>query len=806
MKRKGIITEGDVALLLRRYNATTVLALLREIAKCASAKIDWNSLAKNTATGITNAREYQMLWRHIAYRGTLSDNYEDDSQPLDDDSDLDIEIEPFPAVGSEALSEAAACVKVLATSGSPNNAGLPSHSTLEAPLTINIPSNTKMSDVEVNNQQSTISTQGMNITVPVSIQKQQFPTVSSSEGIDGNVSANSAQPVRKKRKKWTEEEDKELIAAVQKCGEGNWASILKGAFKHDRTSSQLSQRWSLIRKKQGVPNQGNLGNLSTLSATLDATLSTAQAVQVAISTIAGVAVTTTGGPTKAVTANSAGATAVMTSCSSLVQPMALTGSGISFTQSTTGTISDNSASQLHQPQHVHEQGIVRGSTGPSNVSATLPSTKSRHTTKKHATKTVASLPATSPGPGRCGNAPASRPGTSEALSRGSTRALNGPHPMVQAAAVAAGARIAPASAAASLFKAAQSGSAVHIGHGGVSLVKSGHSTQAGTVCATTNIIKSSVGGGNTKASNVRHIRSGSVLSPPISSGTASGVQRLPATQIKSHTGKAAATGQTLPHVFRPNLPPSTLPATQALGSTGTSQSQTLNQTNQGSCFPSTSAHGLTKVKLKPQAASFVSEASAVQTDAHLKCVAIDSSFPVPPALIAEGNAGQASMEKTSSRSPDASTLPLAVETGGGVSNSLCASKSVSCPVIGPCELTDDPTNLTSISGFSDNVIINEGATLQEGKICEMEKNHSMMTIKESCQQGACSERNAFSENYVGNECSDVKTKIEVHCENNIEISAETTSMPGSPLAASHQNLPILAQNEIPNDTPFQIGN
>lgn len=33
----------------------------------------------------------------------------------------------------------------------------------------------------------------------------------------------------------------ELIAAVQKCGEGNWASILKGDFKHDRTPSQLSQ-------------------------------------------------------------------------------------------------------------------------------------------------------------------------------------------------------------------------------------------------------------------------------------------------------------------------------------------------------------------------------------------------------------------------------------------------------------------------------------------------------------------------------------------------------------------------------------
>ena len=50
-----------------------------------------------------------------------------------------------------------------------------------------------------------------------------------------------AQPARKKRKLWTSEEDQELIAAVEKCGEGNWATMLKGAFKHERTAAQLSQ-------------------------------------------------------------------------------------------------------------------------------------------------------------------------------------------------------------------------------------------------------------------------------------------------------------------------------------------------------------------------------------------------------------------------------------------------------------------------------------------------------------------------------------------------------------------------------------
>lgn len=53
----------------------------------------------------------------------------------------------------------------------------------------------------------------------------------------------------------------ELIAAVQKCGEGNWANILKGDFKGDRTASQLSQRWAIIRKRQGTM----VGNGSQLS-------------------------------------------------------------------------------------------------------------------------------------------------------------------------------------------------------------------------------------------------------------------------------------------------------------------------------------------------------------------------------------------------------------------------------------------------------------------------------------------------------------------------------------------------------------
>lgn len=87
--------------------------------------------------------------------------------------------------------------------------------------------------------------QGTNITVPVSVQKQPLPIVTSAEVFDANGSASGNLPPRKKRKPWSAAEDQELIAAVQKCGEGNWANILKGDFKGDRTASQLSQVFPL---------------------------------------------------------------------------------------------------------------------------------------------------------------------------------------------------------------------------------------------------------------------------------------------------------------------------------------------------------------------------------------------------------------------------------------------------------------------------------------------------------------------------------------------------------------------------------
>ena len=61
-----------------RYSAATILALLQEVAHLMqSEKINYDELVAKTTTGITNAREYQMLWRHLAYREPLPEKFDD---------------------------------------------------------------------------------------------------------------------------------------------------------------------------------------------------------------------------------------------------------------------------------------------------------------------------------------------------------------------------------------------------------------------------------------------------------------------------------------------------------------------------------------------------------------------------------------------------------------------------------------------------------------------------------------------------------------------------------------------------------
>nr|XP_009404331.1 PREDICTED: uncharacterized protein LOC103987682 isoform X2 [Musa acuminata subsp. malaccensis] len=277
--RKVGISEEDVSLLLQRYNPTTILTLLQEVSEAAGVRIDWNALVKRTATGITSAREYQMLWRHLAYHHTLLETIEDGAEPLDDESDLELEIEAVPAVSGEALSEAAACVKVLISCGVPREQGLTSRTAIETPLAVNGFNNQALR-VSSDKQQLSQSNYGTDITVPT-LQKQPQSTGTSAEGLDGNGMAGPSIAPKKRRKPWTKEEDMELIAGVQKFGEGNWANILKGDFKHNRTASQLSQRWAIIRKRD-TNLLASSGNKSMSSTRSEERLATQKAISLAL--------------------------------------------------------------------------------------------------------------------------------------------------------------------------------------------------------------------------------------------------------------------------------------------------------------------------------------------------------------------------------------------------------------------------------------------------------------------------------------------------------------------------------------------
>ncbi|RZC72539.1 hypothetical protein C5167_048026 [Papaver somniferum] len=215
--RKGFISEKDIALVLTRYSAPTILALLKEIAQYPDVKIDWNVLVNKTTSGITNAAKYQKLRRHLAYCDKLPEIIEEkiEEQPLEeDDSDLEYELEALCPVNDEASLEAAG-------GGS---------ATVEAPLTINIP--TWQDYKSPLDDPLLCSLKGINITVPASVQK------TAEEGLDATASNAGGQPEKGKRMHWTAEDDNELIAVVKKFGKRNWADILKAdIFKGDMTAS-----------------------------------------------------------------------------------------------------------------------------------------------------------------------------------------------------------------------------------------------------------------------------------------------------------------------------------------------------------------------------------------------------------------------------------------------------------------------------------------------------------------------------------------------------------------------------------------
>ncbi|KAG2651507.1 protein PRRC2C-like [Panicum virgatum] len=257
-KRKRALSEDDVYLLLHRYAPGTILTALQEVAQHAEGRrIDWRAVVRKSATGITSAREYQMLWRHFAYNHDLDETVGAGDQPLGDDSDLELELEPVPNPTKEALSEASALAKAL-ISGSSREQASGQRVNLDAPVlnapnekTVRIPSEKQLAQ----NHRIT------NVTGPVSNSKQASHLGPS----PGSLDPNGPSKKKKKPKAWSKEEDADLATGVQKYGEGNWDYILhKCKFDNTRTPDQLSQRWALICKRPG----GSTKPASTKHATI----------------------------------------------------------------------------------------------------------------------------------------------------------------------------------------------------------------------------------------------------------------------------------------------------------------------------------------------------------------------------------------------------------------------------------------------------------------------------------------------------------------------------------------------------------
>lgn len=390
--KKGEVGEEDVCILLQRYKPEQVLALLREVAQSPDVKIDWDAVVKKPEIEIASARECQMLWRHLAYLQPLTEDIEEGAQPMDDDSDLEYELEASPSVSIEFAMEVANCVKVLA-SGSSNELSMPNSSVVKGDMPNGHSSKTSSDTRHPASLRSSLH-------APVSVQKQTQAAAPSGEALDADGLENGKCPFRKKRKHWSYEEDLELIAAVKKFGEGNWANIVKGEFKGDRSASQLSQRWAIIRKKQGRLMLGGLS--SQLS---EAQLATRRAIDMALKD------NLTGGC--GVVGNGGAASSNHTN--------------LNASNGDTSTAVSTTSSQLQNAHITNTTSVKPGSMGVAKPHPAL---------KKAPMNTIGSV-----------------------------------SDSIQAAAVAAGARIASPSDAATLLKAAQSKNAVHI-RGGNPLIKS----------------------------------------------------------------------------------------------------------------------------------------------------------------------------------------------------------------------------------------------------------------------------------------------------------------------------------------------
>ncbi|RDY10445.1 hypothetical protein CR513_05028, partial [Mucuna pruriens] len=234
-------SEEEAAALSQRYEARTVLTLLQELANYPRSKFNWNELVAKTSTGISDAREYRMLWRHLAYGHSFTGNLEDAQS--DDDSDLECEREALPRVNKETAAEASACVQVMIASFKLSEPP-PTSSVIQAPLTIDVPVCDSSTIAKESSQPSYLMTQEATIIFPVTVKRQALPNVSSTRAMVTDEAVSDNASIKKKRVPWSEEEDMQLRAAVQRWGEGNWANMTKREdFPIKRSSSQISKEY-----------------------------------------------------------------------------------------------------------------------------------------------------------------------------------------------------------------------------------------------------------------------------------------------------------------------------------------------------------------------------------------------------------------------------------------------------------------------------------------------------------------------------------------------------------------------------------
>ena len=66
---------------VRRYASPLLMALVREIARTTTSKLDWSAIQKKALPGLKSARECQAIWRLIAYGAPIQGDFEDNADP-----------------------------------------------------------------------------------------------------------------------------------------------------------------------------------------------------------------------------------------------------------------------------------------------------------------------------------------------------------------------------------------------------------------------------------------------------------------------------------------------------------------------------------------------------------------------------------------------------------------------------------------------------------------------------------------------------------------------------------------------------